>query len=412
MRIWAFPSFYPYDYPGFKWSGIFAHRQYKGLVDSGAELCVILPVMWHPVYPLSSIHPEWKQLQKLSYPKERVYDGIKIYHPRVSNFKPNRFVKKSYSERYAESIINFFKDNKIKLNPSTDIFYSQWIPDAAFVQIAAKELGIKSAVLAVGDDVIIWPNSKKENLEIFRQTIVNADIRLAVAGYLGNEANRLIGSNLPFEIVRRGVNYDFFKPGTNDEKQKIRKELGIPNDKIVILCIGSAIVRKGWLDIFEALQEIKKTNKNFMLVGISGGEAAIDLDEAAKKYGLESFFLNLGEVEPSKIANFYHCADIFCLPSHWEGIANAVVEGMSSGLAVVTTNVSGHPELVTDGITGILVPAKQPQILSEKLKELINNEHLREVLGKNAREFIVNKWGNFAHNAALLYKKLDEALLK
>ena len=87
-----------------------------------------------------------------------------------------------------------------------------------------------------------------------------------------------------------------------------------------------------------------------------------------------------------------------------------VVEAMSSGLPVLTTNVCGHPEVITDNINGILVPPMQPKIIAEKLQELISHEDLRVELGKNAREFIVNTWGNFAQNAARLYKILDDAM--
>ena len=99
--------------------------------------------------------------------------------------------------------------------------------------------------------------------------------------------------------------------------------------------------------------------------------------------------------------------DVFCLPSHWEGMANANIEAMSTGLPVITTNVCGHPELIEDGVNGILVPPKQPKILEEKLRALLADAVLREQLGKTARDFIVNKWGNFADNSKNLYKILQ-----
>src|SRR5689334_18811439 len=125
MRVWAFPSFYPFDKPGMRWTGIFAHRQYKGLMNSGAELSVVIPTPWAPPFPFSNLHPEWKRLNEISYPKEGTYDGIKVYYPRISNIKPNRFVKKSYSERYVDAIVNFFKDQRIQPDPANDIFYAQ-----------------------------------------------------------------------------------------------------------------------------------------------------------------------------------------------------------------------------------------------------------------------------------------------
>ena len=86
------------------------------------------------------------------------------------------------------------------------------------------------------------------------------------------------------------------------------------------------------------------------------------------------------------------------------------MEAMASGLPVITTDMCGHPEIISNGVTGILVPPKQPDILSKELLALINDKEKRKFLGDNARNFIVNKWGNFYENAVKLYKKMEEKL--
>jgi teichuronic acid biosynthesis glycosyltransferase TuaC len=411
MRVWAFPSFYPYEHPGMQWGGIFAHRQMKGLIENGAEVRVVQPVYWSPIFPISNLHADWKKSRELKYPLYRTYDGVDVYHPRIQNLKPGRIFKKPYRERYVDAIIGFFAKNKITLDPRKDVFYSQWLPDAGMVQVAAKKLGVKSAVLVIGDDVSIWPHENNDRLNFFKTTWRNADCRLAVARYLGDEANKLVGENLTFHTVYRGVNYNNFKPLPPAEKLQLRADFNFPADKLVILTIGSAIERKGWLDLMNALQQVKTTQTNFVLAGAHGGHQELNLNEEAKKRGLGDNFINLGEVPPEKINRLYNAADIFCLPSHWEGIANSVVEAMATGLPVVTTNVCGHPELVTDGVTGIMVPPRQPALLSARLSAVLNDEALRTKLGNNARTFIVGKWGSFADNAAKLYKTL-EALTK
>jgi glycosyltransferase involved in cell wall biosynthesis len=412
MRIWAFPSIYPYEFPGMSWSGIFAHRQYKALQQLGADISVVQPVFWHPGGLLSNLHDEWKGARKLNYPDERVYDGITVYHPRIANMKPSRFFGKAYQERYVDAIVGLFKKKNIIPDSAKDIFYSQWIPEAGMAQAAARRLGIKSAVLIIGDDVLVWPHTSKGNLDFFKTTIEQANGRFAVAKYLGNEANKLLGTSYPFEAIRRGANYDTFTPVPIAERPAIRNEFGIPGDKIVILSIGSPIVRKGWLDLFDALQAVKKVNDNFVLAAAHSGPKELELDEEVAKRGLQNNFINLGEVAPQKINRLYNTADIFCLPSHWEGIANSVVEAMASGLPVITTNVCGHPEVIQGDDTGILIPPKQPQLLAEKLLMLINDSALREQLGKNARTFITGTWGNFADNAAKLHSKLEGILGK
>ncbi len=412
MRVWAFPSIYPIDRPGMKWSGIFAHRQYKGLIENGAELTAILPMPWHPPFPLSELHPEWKAYRKLGYPYKREYDGITVYHPRISNIRPNRFVKKSYTERYVDAIINFFKDNNIMLHPAKDIFFSQWLPVSYYVQLAAHKLGIKSAILSIGDDVVVYPHEKKETFDIFKQVVEEADIRLACADYLGKETNKILGQNLPYEVIYWGVDYNFFKPASPADIAATKREYNIPNDKLVILTVAAPIIRKGWLDLFDALKEVKKVSPNFLQIAIGGGWKEIDLDAEAKKRELSENFLNLNEIDPHLLNRLFNIADIFCLPSHWEGLANVVIEAMSSGLPVITTNVCGHPEIINSGNNGILIPPHHPAILAKELLLLLQSKDTRLKLGESARHFIVNNWGNFSDNAAKLYKILEGALNK
>ncbi len=392
------------------YAGIFAHRQYKGLIECGAELKVILPVSWKPIYPFSLLHPDWKEAQRLSYPKQRVYDGITIYHPRYANMKPSRLVKKTYEERYVESIVNFFKKNKILLNRKSDIFYSQWLPSSVFVQKAAQRLGVKSAVLGIGDDIIVWPKSKEQNMRDFKQLLSEADLRVVNADYLGREMNAVAGQKLPYKVVFLGVDHSVFKPVTEEIKAQIKKEYKLPGDKVIILIIGTALKRKGWLDLFDALIEVKQQNDGFLLVGGHAGLHDFDMMTEVEKRGLTGNFLNLGEVKPGDLSKTYNAADIFCLPSHWEGLATVVTEAMASGLPVITTDMCGHPEVIKHGETGILVPPKQPGILAKELLALIGDKAKRDYLGKSARDFIVHKMGSASENAALLYKMMEQTL--
>ncbi len=411
MRVWAFPSMYPYDRPGMTWAGIFAHRQYKGLIESGAELKVVIPVPWHPPFPFSALHPDWKKQAAMAYPVQRDYDGITVYHPRVANMRPNRLMKKTYQQRYVSAIVAFFRDHKIQLDPTKDIFYSQWLPDAAMVQEAAHMLGVRSGVLAIGDDVLIYPKEKQVNFDIVKKTWTEADARFVVADYLGKESDQLLGTHLPYDVIFMGVEHDFFKPGTPQEIAQTKQQYTIPTDKLIILTVASAIKRKGWLDLLDAIAEVKKTNSNFMQVAIHAGASEFNLKEEAAKRGLADHFMDLGEIMPAALNKLFNVADIFCLPSHWEGMANVVMESMSSGLPVITTNVCGHPEVIREsGITGILVPPKDVPALTNALLELLNDEGKRKHLGDNARHFIVNEWGNFQYNAAKLYRKLESVL--
>ena len=410
MRIWAFPSFYPYDYPGMRWAGTFAHRQYKGLINNGAELNVILPVLWSPPFPFSEMFADWKKNRKLNFPEKRVYDGIIIYHPRIANMRPNRFVKKSYTERYIDAVANFFKENNIVLDPEHDIFYGQWLLDCVHMLQAARKLGVKCAVLGIGDDVITWPGSSAKEMEEFKYVVTKADLVLTNADYLGKDIQKSSGMQVPYVVNYFGIDYDKFKPVDEAEKLKLRVKYNIPANKIVILTVGSPLKRKGWLDLFDALAEIKKTNTDFLLVGGYAGPKDLDIPAEVAARGLAEQFYDQGEIKPELLSEFYNLADIFCLPSHWEGLATVVSEGMASGLPVVTTDVCGQPEIVKHNETGILVSAKDKVGLANELLSLIENKEMRQELGAAARRFIVDTWGNDDENSRKLLGILKSIL--
>ncbi len=405
MRIWAFPSFYPYDYPGMKWAGIFAHRQYKALIENGADLKVVIPVMWRPPAPINKLHTKWNNTAFI-YPDTRIHEGVQIFHPKIPNLLPYFLHKKSYKDKFYYTLKKMFDSMGVKLSQETDIFYSQWLPESFNVQYAAHRFGIKSAVLYIGDDVVVWPKNGDEQMKSFKSVIEKADKRFACADYLGREANNILQKEYSYKVIRMGVDYDYFKPVDAKTKLELREKYNLPKDKLIILNVGTAIARKGWLDLFDALSTVVKSFDRLSLVAVHAGHSEFDLKVEAKKRGVDTFLNDLGEIPPGQIADLYKAVDIFCLPSHWEGLANANIEAMSSGLPVITTNVSGHPELVKDGINGVLVPPKRPDILAENLLKLLKDEALRETLSKNGRSFILSEWGNFADNSKELYREL------
>ncbi len=410
MRVWAFPSFYPYPYPGMQYAGIFAHRQYKGLVGHGAEVKVVVPVLWSPPAPFFYLNSHWKAIAQHQYPLEREYDGIKVYHPRISNMKPGRIFSTPYIERYVAAVTGFFEKNKITLDPATDIFYSQWLPDAGLVQMAAHKLGVRSAILGIGDDVLVFPHKDKKSFDLIDKTLCEADMRFAVAQYIADAANKLLHKKLPFHIIRRGANYDVFAPVSNEIKMKLKVEFNLPTGKMIILSVGAPILAKGWIDLLDALKEVKKYNDKFCLLAIFSGHSNLDIEQEVSNRGLGDNYIHVKDVPPDDMNQYYNAADIFCLPSHTEGIANAVTEAMACGLPVITTSVGGHPELITDGVNGILVPPKNANVLSNKMLELMSQESLRDKLGGNARQHIVTIWGNFAENSKKLYDILKSGI--
>jgi len=100
----------------------------------------------------------------------------------------------------------------------------------------------------------------------------------------------------------------------------------------------------------------------------------------------------LGYIPHDKMPEIYSNSSIFVLPSLIESFPFSVLEAMSSGAAVIASNVGGVPEMIEDGVDGLLVPPGNPEILAEKILFLLNNESELKRISKKARERVLREF--------------------
>ena len=96
-----------------------------------------------------------------------------------------------------------------------------------------------------------------------------------------------------------------------------------------------------------------------------------------------------GAVNQDRIRTFYAIADVFCIPSFAEGIPIVLMEAMSMAIPCVTTHITGIPELIRNGVDGLLVAPSDLNGLTEALARLMDDPVLRERLGRSGRERIL-----------------------
>jgi glycosyltransferase involved in cell wall biosynthesis len=104
----------------------------------------------------------------------------------------------------------------------------------------------------------------------------------------------------------------------------------------------------------------------------------------------------------------YGQANVFLFPSRHEGMPNALLEAMASGLPVIASCIAGNEELVADGETGYLVPSENVESLRAALKKLLSDAGLREQMGKASRQNVETNysWESTAQQYALLLEKV------
>ncbi len=157
---------------------------------------------------------------------------------------------------------------------------------------------------------------------------------------------------------------------------------GLPEGRIV-LCVANLISYKGHLDLVAAAADTLPAHPDVSLVLVGDGGMRRPIEEAVARHGLQGRVHVLGQREdvPALLA----AADLFVLPSHEEGFSNALLEAMARGLPVIATAVGGNRETVEDGVSGLLVPPRDPAALARALGALLGDPAAARHMGQAGR---------------------------
>lgn len=179
--------------------------------------------------------------------------------------------------------------------------------------------------------------------------------------------------------VRNGI------PLRTGARERLRSELGLAPDCILLLAVGNLQPRKGHRVLLRALAAIRAHRPELPWhLAIAGrGQEAASLAAFAADAGLADRVALLGHRED--VPDLHAAADVFVMPSLWEGLPLALLEAMAAGTAVVASAVSGIPEAVTFGVHGLLVPPGDDKGLEQALEIVLTDHQLRRQLGAAAR---------------------------
>jgi glycosyltransferase involved in cell wall biosynthesis len=165
-------------------------------------------------------------------------------------------------------------------------------------------------------------------------------------------------------------------------RSELRRGLGCGEGDVVAIAVSALAPGKGHEDLLQAAAATERPGLKLWLAG--EGPLLAPLRAEARALGLEPRVQFLGF--RTDIQSLLHAADFFCLATQSEGLGSSILEAMSAGLPVVATGVGGVPEIVEDGVTGILVPVSDPAALAIAMARMAGDRGLRETMGARGRE--------------------------
>lgn len=198
--------------------------------------------------------------------------------------------------------------------------------------------------------------------------------------------------DLPIDVIYNGIDTDEFKP--------FKGKAGSP----VILTVTRLISRKCVDVLLRALPFIVSRFPDARLIIAGEGNMEDKLKLLAAELGVGGSVEFRGYIRHESLPGLYREADIFVLPSLWEGMSNTVLEAISSGLPVVVTDTGGTAELVRDN--GLIVPKQDPGALSDAIISLLEHPGLLKKMGARSREIAAGfSWAKAAGQYMDLYEK-------
>lgn len=258
------------------------------------------------------------------------------------------------------------------------------VPTGPAGYFLAKEFGLPNVLTIYGGDIYdptkrLSPHRAPVLRNTVRRMLKSADHVVSDSNDILNHAVRIYGVTRPITVIPPGVRpYSGRKPE--------RRELGLPEDKILLVTLGRLVVRKNNTELIEVMDAVGRAH-NCHLVIMGDGPERKTLEEKIRSLKLEKHITLKGRVGEEKF-QIMSAADIYVSTAVHEGFGLVFLEALECGLPVVCYNNGGQVDFLIDGTTGFLVPLGDTRRFCERLVGLIGSADTRGRIGRHNRDYI------------------------
>lgn len=183
--------------------------------------------------------------------------------------------------------------------------------------------------------------------------------------------------------ILNGVDTRAYHHASPEARASRRRALGIPEDAYVFGIVARLSAAKDHAGLFRAFASLAPTDARLRLVVVGDGELRDELLRLVRELAMEGRILLTGS--RSDVPDVIGAFDCFVLSSYTEGLAMTLLEAMAAELPVVATRVGGNEEVVVDGVTGRVVPARDPARLADALRWMAANPDRARAMGAGGR---------------------------
>lgn len=195
-------------------------------------------------------------------------------------------------------------------------------------------------------------------------------------------------------------------PSREAARAALCQQLGLPENVIIVGTVARLHEAKGHADLVRAIPYIVAERPQTHFVWLGEGDQQDNLIRLVEALGVAAHVHFAGS--QTNVPVWLAGMDLFVLPSLWEGLSVALLEAMAASLPVVATAVGGTPEVILDGVTGLLVPPRDPAALAASLLSLLRDPARAAQMGESGRQRVADHFtlDNMIQQTEALYEAL------
>jgi len=226
-----------------------------------------------------------------------------------------------------------------------------------------------------------------------RQKIEASDFVRAISNYARSQLMMHCGSEQwgKIDVAYMAVDPDIFAARPFRENPA----------PLEMICVGRLAPVKAQRILIAAAAKLVKEGRNVLLHVVGGGPDRQSLEAQVDALGIRNSVVFHGFAPQDKLEALYRQADVFALASFAEGVPGVLMEAMAMEIPCVATGITGVPELIRDGVDGLLVAPSDADAFAAAIARLIDDPELRRKVGRAGRQRILEKF-NMPLNARIL----------
>ena len=374
--------------------GLFIKQSVDSVFKAGIDIEMISPRAY--VIP-NKLFPNYK----FSRLPKKIFDKYWIHYPRYIYWIPKRFLYRFTGPSYS-----YFIGKYLKKIDKPDIVHSHFCyPDGYGILKTVKKWKVPFIVHVRGGYRLATGKAYNSIKNKMLETLNYADKIIAVSHSVKAEYIKMGINKNKIVVIPNGTNLKKFKPM---DKNIAREKLNIDTDKKIILFIGYLRFRKGVNYLIDAIPKIIKVHDaQFVIIG--EGDMKKKLIQQAINLKVDKYIKFIEPRPHDEIPMWLNASDFLILPTLAEGRPNVVLESMACEKTIIASNVDGVPELINGGETGILIPPKDVNAISENIIKLLKDDDLVNKMGKNAKKRLLEMdltWENYSKSVKDLYDEV------